>query len=88
MFPLKMHPQAYDKARVILGAGSLAMLEKAFRGEKLPQPGEKDSSGRVDETIRFAESFGINGTPALVLPDGRVINGFRDADKLHEMLSK
>ena len=33
MFPLKMHPDAYDKARVILGSHSLDMLEKAFAGE-------------------------------------------------------
>lgn len=86
MFPLKMHPQAYDKARVILGSSSLNMLDKTFRGEKLPQPRKKDGKEPVDRTIRVGEALGIDGTPALVLPDGRVIAGFRDAGAIKLLL--
>lgn len=86
MFPLKMHPGAYDKARVILGSKSLESLDKAFAGEKLPAPGEKDPKEPVDETIKLGESLGINGTPAMVMPDGRMISGFRDADNMKKMI--
>ena len=86
MFPLKMHPQAYDKARVLLGSKSLEMLEKAFAHGELPQPGDNDPKEPVDETIKLGESLGINGTPALILPDGRVIAGAREAGALRELL--
>lgn len=86
MFPLKMHPLAYDKARVILGANSLDLLDKAFSGGTLPAPGAKDAAKPVDDTIRFAGSVGIDSTPTLVLPDGRVMPGFREATELKELL--
>jgi thiol:disulfide interchange protein DsbC len=89
MFPLRMHPDAYDKARVILGARgkSLEMLDKAFSGQKLPQPGVKDVKKPVDETIKFAESIGINSTPTLVLPDGRIMPGFLEAAAIKELIA-
>jgi len=87
MNPLKMHQGAYDKARVILAAGSLEMLDKAFAGGKLPPPGENDPKEPIDETIKLAASLGIQGTPALVFPDGRLIIGFRDAPRMHALLT-
>lgn len=86
LFPLKMHPHAYDKARVILGARSLALLEKSFAGGKLPEPGPKDSKKPVEETMRYAESVGINSTPTLVLPDGRILAGLKDAKAVQQLL--
>jgi len=86
MFPLKMHPDAYDKARVILGSNSLEMLEKAFAKEKLPAPGSNDPKEPVDETIKLGESLGIDGTPAMIFPDGRLVSGARDVATLRKML--
>jgi thiol:disulfide interchange protein DsbC len=86
MFPLKMHPHAYDKARVILGGRSLALLEQSFAGKKLPAPGAKDAKKPVDDTMRYAESVGINSTPTLVLPDGRILPGLKDAEALRKLL--
>lgn len=87
MYPLRMHPGAYDKARVILVSGSLDTLDKAFAGGKLPAPVEKDSKKTVDETIQLAKSLGIEGTPALVFPDGRLVIGFRNAQDMHALLT-
>ena len=86
LYPLKMHPKAYDKARVILGSKSLALLEKSFAGGALAAPGPKDARKPVDDTMRFAESIGINSTPTLVLPDGRVLPGFKDVAALRQLL--
>jgi thiol:disulfide interchange protein DsbC len=87
MYPLKMHYGAYDKARVILAAHSLDMLDKAFAGGKLPPAGEKDRKQPIDETIKLAESLGIRGTPAMVFPDGRLVIGFRSAGAMHALLT-
>jgi thiol:disulfide interchange protein DsbC len=86
LFPLKMHPKAYDKARVILGANSLELLERAFVGVPLPPPGAMDTAKSVDDSIRFAEAVGINSTPTLILPDGRVMPGFQDAEAMRKLL--
>jgi thiol:disulfide interchange protein DsbC len=86
MFPLKMHPQAYDKARVILGSKSLEMLEKAFAHGQLPAPGDKDPKQPVDETIKIGESLGIQGTPAMIFPDGRLVAGAMSAESIRGLL--
>ena len=87
MFPLKMHPNAYDKARVIVGKKSIELLDKAFAGGVLPTPDPEDSKKAIDDTIKFAESIGINATPTLILPDGRIMAGFRDAANIRKLIS-
>jgi thiol:disulfide interchange protein DsbC len=87
MFPLKMHPGAYDKARVILSGDAPYLLNKAFAGEQLPAPGPKDSKEPVDESITLGQSLGITATPTLVLPDGRIVSGFRDAAKIKQLVN-
>jgi len=56
------------------------VLDDLFSGKKIAPPTCK--SDAVDETIRLAERIRIRGTPTLILPDGRVASGFRDADAL------
>ncbi len=87
MFPLPMHPQAYDKARVILGEKSPQLLDQAFSGAALPKPGPKDAPKGVDETVRFAETMGISSTPTLIMPDGRVVVGYWDAPTIRKMMA-
>jgi len=40
----------------------------------------------VEETAKLAGKLGIQGTPAMVLPDGRVISGYMQADALLRLL--
>jgi thiol:disulfide interchange protein DsbC len=88
MYPLKSHPAAYDKARVILGSKSLELLEKAFSGEKLPAPGDRDPGLPVDESLSLGDSLGVEGTPAMIFPDGTLVSGFRDAKTLRALLTE
>ena len=86
MFPLKIHPGAYDKARAIVCENSLTLLENAFEKKQLPSP--KCKASVVDENMKLGEKLGITGAPALVLPDGRVASGFRDANALKALVDK
>jgi thiol:disulfide interchange protein DsbC len=86
MFPLKMHAGAYDKAKTIVCEKSLSLLENAYEKKVLPKP--KCKTTVVDENIKLAEKLGISGIPALIMPDGRVITGYRDADALKELIDK
>lgn len=86
MFPLKMHPGAYDKSRVILAGDAPYLLNKAFAGEPLPAATEKDRKEPVDETLKLGESIGITGTPTLVFPNGSIVPGFKEAAELKKLV--
>jgi len=80
MFPLPMHTGAYEKAKAIVCEKSLAFLDDAFEKKQLPKP--TCDTQVIDENIKLAEKLGISGAPTLILPDGRVISGYREADAL------
>ncbi|MBZ0157423.1 MAG: thioredoxin fold domain-containing protein [Alphaproteobacteria bacterium] len=86
MYPLKSHPGAYEKAKAIVCEKSLALLEDAFAGKTLPKA--KCTTSVLEENSRLAEKLGIASTPTLVLSDGRVVPGYRDAKTLKEMIGK
>ena len=88
LYPLPMHPGANDKARVVLETMDLALLDKAFEGKELPKPTKESSKAAIDEIIKFASSNGINGTPTVVMPDGKIEVGIRDAETMKKMLEK
>jgi thiol:disulfide interchange protein DsbC len=90
MFPLPSHPGAYDKARVILEENSLETLERAFSGASIARPGQaptKQTKKLVDDCIKLGASLGLEATPTLILPDGRLVTGFHDAEALQKLLA-
>jgi thiol:disulfide interchange protein DsbC len=86
MFPLPMHPAAYEKAKAIVCEKSLALLDDAFEGKELPKP--KCETSVVDKNLKLADKLGISGAPTLILPDGRVIAGYKEADALIQLIVK
>ena len=86
LMPLPMHPEAFDKSRTILETKSRKHFDSAFEGKAVPKPKKESSKATVQEIIRFANAHGINGTPTLILPDGKVIVGARDAETLKKMI--
>ena len=84
MFPLKIHPQAYEKAKAIVCEKSLALLDDAHERKPLPKP--KCETTIIDDNIKLAEKLGISSLPSLVFPDGRVITGYQDAKTLLNMI--
>jgi thiol:disulfide interchange protein DsbC len=84
LFPLKMHPNAYTISKSIVCNRSLSMLEESFAGKTLPPP--LCETRAVDDTLALVEKLGINSTPTLVLPDGRVMPGYKKADDLLKLL--
>jgi thiol:disulfide interchange protein DsbC len=90
MYPLNIHPKAYGKARVILAARTKAlhMLDKVFSGATIPEPGPNDPAGPVDDSIRFAESIGVNSTPTLIFPDGSIAAGVMNVADMRGILLK
>lgn len=86
LFPLPMHPAAYDKARTVVETMSHELLDKAFEGKDVPKPKKESSKKTIDEIVKFANANGINGTPTMVMPDGKIEVGMRDAETMKLML--
>lgn len=59
---------------------SSRLLEDAFAGKELPAADCQTKA--VEETMEIAKRLGIQGTPAMLLPDGRLISGYMKADAL------
>jgi thiol:disulfide interchange protein DsbC len=86
LYPLPMHPAAYDKARAVVESMSLELLDKAFEGKEVPKPTKETSKTAIDEIVKFANDNGIGGTPTMVMPDGTIQVGMRDAETMKSML--
>jgi thiol:disulfide interchange protein DsbC len=84
LYPLDIHPKAYEKSKTIQCSKSAKLLDDAFEGKELPKP-DCDTK-EIDENIRLAKELGINSTPTIILPGGRVINGYVDGQTLLKML--
>lgn len=84
LYPLKMHPKAYPIAKSIVCRESMEMLEASLAGEDVAiLPCEAPA---VDANIALAKKLGINSTPTLVLPDGRIEPGYKPAEDLLRLL--
>jgi thiol:disulfide interchange protein DsbC len=86
MFPLKIHPTAYDKAKAIVCEKSIQMLEDSLAGKALPPP--KCQTDQIEKNLALAEELGIGSVPTLVYPDGAVAPGFARAADVVRMLDQ
>lgn len=58
-------------------------LTQAKNGQNLP---ERDCDSPILAHYELGNSIGLTGTPALIFPDGKLIPGYVEADRLAEML--
>jgi hypothetical protein len=84
MFPLKTHPGAYKKSKSIVCEKSLRLLERAFDGKKIREP--RCETTELDDNIELTKRLGITGTPTVILPDGGIIPGYKDAEALLKLI--
>ena len=59
-------------------------LTQAKNGQNIP---ESNCDSPVLEQYNLGNELGISGTPALIFPDGRVIPGYLETDRLAAMLN-
>ena len=86
IYPLPNHKGAYEKAKAIICEKSIKLLEDSFEKKKLPEP--KCKTSVVDENIRLAKKIGIIGVPSLILHDGTIISGYRDAESIIRLVDR
>ncbi len=86
LYPLPMHPNAHAISQSIVCNNSMAYLEQSFAGQPVPPP--NCDAPVVDQTIALAKELGIRSTPTLVLPDGLVLPGYRNAEALLTLIGQ
>jgi len=76
------NPGTVKKALAIVCGkkNGVKLLDDAFAGKALPEA--KCKTNAVEETAKLAASLGIRGTPAMILPDGKLLSGYMPADRL------
>lgn len=85
LYPLvSIHPSAYEKSKTILCNKSLKLLEDAYEGKKLPKP--KCEAKEIDENLKLGSELGISATPTIIMPNGKVITGFLNAEQLISLI--
>jgi len=85
LIALPMHPDAKWKAQAILCKKSLQMLEDNFAQRPIPKP--DCESNDVNDNMKTSDGLDITGTPTLIMPDGLVIIGGRDAKTIIDLVT-
>jgi thiol:disulfide interchange protein DsbC len=80
---LPMHVDAGWKAESILCSRSLQLLEDNYEQKAIPKPGCKTKA--VEDNNNLSKALDITGTPTMIMPDGLVVVGGRDAKTIIEM---
>jgi thiol:disulfide interchange protein DsbC len=75
----------YQKCLAVVCSKSEKLLDDAFAGKELP--GAACKTAAVEETMRLADRLKIQGTPTMILPDGRMISGYMEAEALLSLLN-
>jgi len=84
-YPREKNDKAtYRKCLAVVCSKSEKLLDDAYAGKELPEAACKTDA--VDETIRLADRLKIEGTPTMILPDGRMISGYMEAKALLALL--
>jgi thiol:disulfide interchange protein DsbC len=84
MFPPKTHSEAYEKSKSIVCEKSLTLLRDAFKKKTLPKPSCETLA--VDENMKLAQDLGITSVPMIILPDGRLLPGYKDTKTLINLI--
>ncbi len=84
LYPLETHPEAYEKSKSIACKKSLMLLQDAYERKQIPKA--NCETAVVDENIKLGQKLGITGVPALILPNGTILTGYRDAQTLISLL--
>lgn len=87
LLPLaELHPGAAAVARDIWCAGDRAAAWRAYMLENGRPEGGRECDTPLADIARLAADLGIGGTPAIILPDGRRIDGAVPAARLEALL--
>lgn len=84
-YPRNRNDQAtYRKCLAVVCSKSEKLLDDVYAGKEVPPADCKTDA--VDETMRLADRLKIQGTPTMILPDGRMVSGYMETEALLALL--
>lgn len=84
-YPRNRNDQAtYQKCLAVVCSKSEKLLDDAYAGKEVPPAACKTDA--VDATMRLADRLKIQGTPTMILPDGRMVSGYMETEALLALL--
>jgi thiol:disulfide interchange protein DsbC len=87
LYPVvQLHPDAVRKSIAIWCAEHQAdTLDRALAGQGIADASEP-CRHPIEANLRLGKQLDVNGTPALVFPDGHVATGYRSASEVLRMM--
>lgn len=87
-YPLPMHPDAGRKSKLVwCSKDRLQAWQDMMLRNRLPEGGRSDCDHPVDKNLALGQRLRIEGTPALILGDGRRLTGYASAERIEQMLA-
>lgn len=88
LYPLPMHADAPRKSKLVWCSAdrAQAFTDLMLKG-KVPA-GKADCPNPIEANLAFGEKLGIQGTPAMILADGKRIPGYLPAAELDKRLNQ
>ncbi len=86
-YPLPMHPDAGRKAKLVWCSKDRAKAWQDLMLKNILPTGKSDCDNPIDENLALGAKLRIDGTPALIFPNGKRVPGYVDANRLEAMLS-
>jgi thiol:disulfide interchange protein DsbC len=88
LYPMEsLHPGAQKKSAAIWCAEDKSKAWREFI-DNGTIPSTACQSTSIDRNIRLGSELNINGTPTIILGDGRIVAGFVPAKKLEQMMGE
>lgn len=85
-YPLPMHPDAGRKSRLVWCSKDRAKAwQDLMLNGKVPS-GKDNCKNPIEENLALGAKLRIDGTPAMIFPNGKRIPGYVDAKRLETML--
>jgi thiol:disulfide interchange protein DsbC len=85
-YPLAMHPDAGRKSKLVWCSKdrAKAWLDLMLKG--IVPTGKDDCKNPIEDNLALGAKLRIDGTPAMIFPNGKRIPGYVDAKRLDAML--
>lgn len=88
LYPLEgLHPNAPTIAKKIWCSPDKAKAYLEYMINKTEPKAQENCDNPIDKNVKFGENLGIEGTPTLILENGRTIGGWVPLDRLEKELA-
>jgi thiol:disulfide interchange protein DsbC len=86
-YPLPMHPDAGRKAILVWCSNDRAKAWQDLMLKGIVPSGKADCKNPIEDNLALGEKLRIDGTPAMIFPNGKRVPGYVDATRLEAMLN-